>query len=382
VNVPRNRAIGATGVLAAAALTLSACGSTPAASTTANDKNAATATSAADLGGMDALVAAAQKEGTLNVIALPRDWANYGALIDGFSKKYGIKVNDENPTGSSQDEITAVTSHKGQSTAPDVLDLGSQFALSGTQQGLFAPYKVANFDQIPAAQKDSNADWYNDYGGYISIGCDAKRVKECPKTFADLLKPEYRGQVSLNGDPTKSGAAFGAVYAASMANGGSFVEIQPGLDFFAKLKRLGNYNPAFATPNSIEKGQTPITIDWDYLNVAYADTFKSKGVDWQVNVPTDGIYAQYYSQAINASAPHPAAARLWEEYLYSNDGQNLFLKGYARPALMDAMEVNGSLDPVAAGKLPAVSGSPAFPTEDQLTTAKQTVAEKWAQTIS
>ncbi|MCQ4041512.1 ABC transporter substrate-binding protein [Streptantibioticus rubrisoli] len=382
MNVPRNRAIGATGVLAAAALTLSACGSTPAASTTANDKNASTATSAADLGGMDALVAAAKKEGTLNVIALPRDWANYGAIIDGFSKKYGIKVQDDNPTGSSQDEITAVTSRKGQSNAPDVLDLGSQFALSGTQQGLFAPYKVANFDQIPAAQKDSNADWYNDYGGYISIGCDAKRVKECPKTFADLVKPEYRGQVSLNGDPTKSGAAFGAVYAASMANGGSFVQIQPGLDFFAKLKRLGNYNPAFATPASIVKGQTPITIDWDYLNVAYADTFKNKGVNWQVNVPTDGVYAQYYSQAINANAPHPAAARLWEEYLYSNDGQNLFLKGYARPAMMDAMEVNGSLDPVAAGKLPAVSGSPAFPTEDQLTTAKQTVAQKWAQTIS
>ncbi|WP_269857435.1 ABC transporter substrate-binding protein [Streptomyces sp. RPT161] len=382
MNVPRNRAIGATGVLAAAALTLSACGSTPAASTTANDKSAATATSAADLGGMDALVAAAKKEGTLNAIALPRDWANYGAVIDGFTKKYGIKVQDENPTGASQDEITAVTSRKGQSNAPDVLDLGSQFALSGAQQGLFAPYKVASYDQIPAAQKDSNADWYNDYGGYISIGCDARRVRECPKTFADLTKPEYRGQVSLNGDPTKSGAAFGAVYAASMANGGSYVEIQPGLDFFAKLKRIGNFNPAFATPTSIEKGQTPITIDWDYLNVGYSDAFKNKGVDWQVNVPTDGLYAQYYSQAINANAPHPAAARLWEEYLYSNDGQNLFLKGYARPVLMDAMEVNGSLDAVAAGKLPAVSGSPAFPTEDQLATAKKTVAEKWAQTVS
>ncbi len=382
MNVPRNRAIGATGVLAAAALTLSACGSTPAASTTANDKSAATATSAADLGGMDALVATAKKEGTLNVIALPRDWANYGAIIDGFTKKYGIKVQDDNPTGSSQDEVNALTSRKGQSNAPDVLDLGSQFALSGAQQGLFAPYKVASYDQIPAAQKDANADWYNDYGGYISIGCDARRVRECPKTFADLAKPEYRGQVSLNGDPTKSGAAFGAVYAASMANGGSFVQIQPGLDFFAKLKRIGNFNPTFATPTSIAKGQTPITIDWDYLNVGYADAFKSKGVDWQVNVPTDGLYAQYYSQAINADAPHPAAARLWEEYLYSNDGQNLFLKGYARPALMDAMEVSGSLDPVAAGKLPAVSGSPAFPTEDQLTTAKKTVADKWAQTIS
>ncbi|GAA1912424.1 extracellular solute-binding protein [Streptantibioticus ferralitis] len=380
--MPRTRAIGATGVLAAAALTLSACGSTPATSTTANDKSAATATSAADLGGMDALAAAAKKEGTLNAIALPRDWADYGAIIDGFTKKYGIKVQDENPPGSSQDEVNAITSRKGQSNAPDVVDLGSSFALSGAQQGLFASYKVAGFDKIPAAQKDSGAAWYNDYGGYISIGCDAKRVKVCPKTFMDLLKSDYRGEVSLNGDPTKSGAAFGGVYAASMANGGSFVQIQPGLDFFGKLKRLGNFNPTPATPATIQKGQTPITIDWDYLNAGYADAFKSKGLDWQVAVPSDGVYAQYYSQAINASAPHPAAARLWEEYLYSAEGQNLFLKGYARPALMDSMEVDGSLDAVAAGKLPAVTGSPAFPTEDQLDTAKKTVIAKWAQTVS
>ena len=109
----RTRAAALTGVLVAAALAVSACGSstskTNAAGSTAGTRNAATATSAADLGGMDALVAAAKKEGTLNAIALPRDWANYGAIMDGFTKKYGIKINDENPEGSSQDEINAVT---------------------------------------------------------------------------------------------------------------------------------------------------------------------------------------------------------------------------------------------------------------------------------
>lgn len=142
---------------------------------------------------MDALVAAAKKEGVLNAIALPRDWANYGAVIDGFTKKYGIKVNDENPDGASQDEINAITSRKGQGRAPDVVDLGQSFALSAAQQGLLAPYRVAAFDEIPATQRDTQARWYNDYGGYVSIGCDAKRVKECPQSFADLLKPQYKG---------------------------------------------------------------------------------------------------------------------------------------------------------------------------------------------
>jgi putative spermidine/putrescine transport system substrate-binding protein len=381
VSLPRTAALGVLATLAA--LALSACGAAPDnASTTSDGKNPATATSAADFGGLAALEKAAKKEGTLNAIALPRDWANYGALIDGFTKKYGIKVAVENPDGSSQDEINAVTSRKGQTRAPDVLDLGSSFALSAAQQGLLAPYKVASYADIPAGQKDPQARWYNDYGGYISIGCDAKRVKTCPTTFADLLKPQYKGQVALNGNPTKSGSAFGGVYAAALANGGSFDDIQPGLDFFAKIKKNGNYTPVESTPATVEKGETPISIDWDYLNAGYADEFKSKGVDWKVTVPTDGQFSQYYSQAVNKGAPHPAAARLWQEYLYSAEGQNLWLKGYARPALMTAMEKAGTLDKAAAAKLPAVSGTPKFPTEAQQDKAKTVLGQGWAKAVS
>ncbi|WP_033282315.1 ABC transporter substrate-binding protein [Streptomyces sp. NRRL F-525] len=382
VSPPRNAVLGGS-LAVVAALALSACGAAPTnSSTTADGKNAATATSVADFGGMDALVKAAKKEGTLHAIALPRDWANYGALIDGFTKKYGIKITDENPDGSSQDEINAVTSRKGQDRAPDVLDLGSSFALSAAQQGLLAPYKVASFDQIPEGQKDPKGQWFNDYGGYISIGCDAKRVKTCPTTFADLLKPQYKGQVALNGNPTKSGSAFGGVYAAALANKGSFDDIQPGLDFFGKLKKNGNYTPVESTPATVEKGETPISIDWDYLNAGYADEFKSKGVDWKVSIPGDGQYAQYYSQAINKDAPHPAAARLWQEYLYSAEGQNLWLKGYARPALMTSMESAGTLDKTAAAKLPKVTGTPSFPTEAQQSKAKTVIASGWAKAVS
>ncbi|AKJ14419.1 ABC transporter substrate-binding protein [Streptomyces incarnatus] len=383
VSLPRNAALGGC-IAVVAALALSACGAAPdnASTTTKDGKSAATATSAAAFGGMDALVKAAKKEGTLHIIAVPRDWANYGAIIDGFQKKYGIKIQDESPDGTSEEEINAVTTRKGQDRAPDVLDLGSSFALSAAQQGLLAPYKVSSYGDIPEAQKDPQARWYNDYGGYVSIGCDAKRVKECPTSFKDLLKPEYKGQVALNGNPTKSGSAFGGVYAAALANGGSFDDIQPGLDFFAKLKKSGNYTPVESTPATVEKGETPISIDWDYLNAGYADEFKSKGLDWKVAVPSDGQYAQYYCQGINKDAPHPAAARLWQEYLYSTEGQNLWLKGYARPALMAAMEKAGTLDKTAAAKLPKVTGTPSFPTETQQSKAKTVIAQGWGKAVS
>ncbi|RRQ78886.1 ABC transporter substrate-binding protein [Streptomyces griseofuscus] len=383
LSLPRNAVLGGS-LAVVAALALSACGAAPdnASTTTKDGKSAATAASAADFGGMDALVKAAKKEGSLHIIAVPRDWANYGAIIDAFQKKYGIKIQDESPDGSSQDEINAVTSRKGQDRAPDVLDLGSSFALSAAQQGLLAPYKVSSFGDIPAGQRDPQARWYNDYGGYISIGCDAKRVKECPTTFKDLLKPRYKGQVALNGNPTKSGSAFGGVYAAALANGGSFGDIQPGLDFFAKLKKNGNYTPVESTPATVQKGETPISIDWDYLNAGYADEFRSKGLDWKVVVPNDGQYAQYYSQAITKDAPHPAAARLWQEFLYSTEGQNLWLKGYARPALMTSMESAGTLDKTAAAKLPQVTGSASFPTEAEQSKAKTVIAQGWGKAVS
>nr|WP_202524194.1 extracellular solute-binding protein [Kitasatospora sp. SID7827] len=380
--------------MTAAALSLSACGS---AGSTAKSGDAAksggaksggavdarTATSLADFGGMDGLVAAAKKEGKLHVITLPRDWANYGKLMDDFKAKYGIEIEDENPDGSSQDEINAIKSRKGQDRAPDTVDLGSAFALSAAKEGLLAPYKVAGFDKIPATMKDPAGLRVNDYGGYISIGCDAKRVATCPQTFADLLKPEYKGQVALNGNPTKSGSAFGGVYAAALANGGSLDDIQPGIDFFAKLKQSGNFNPVESTPATVEKGETPISIDWSYLNAGYTDEFKGKGVDWKVAVPSDGSYAQYYNQAVNKDAPHPAAARLWLEYLYSVEGQNGFLGGYATPALFDAMKKDGTLDTAAAAKLPTVEKPfTTFPSSDQVDKAKKVVTDNWAKAIA
>lgn len=331
---------------------------------------------------MDALIAAARKEGRLNAIALPRDWANYGGLIDDFEKKYGIKVAVSDPYGHSEDELSAVARSGTRPNAPDVIDVGDTFARTAAGQQLLAPYRVAQYDAIPDSQKDPQARWYNNYGGYISIGCDAKRVMTCPETFADLLKPEYKGKVALEGDPTRSGTAFASVYAAALANNGSFDNIQPGLDFFAKLRKIGNFDRVQATSAAVEHGQTPVALNWDYTNLGYTDQFRGEGVDWQVSIPFDGSFAQYYAQAINKNAPHPAAARLWQEFLFSTEGQNLRLRGYARPVLMAAMEQNGTLDKVAAAKLPTVEGTPQFPTESQLEKARETVAQGWTKAVS
>ena len=361
-----------------------ASGGSSSAATNAGDW--AKAQSADDGGGMDALVAAAKQEGTLNVIALPPDWANYAAIIDSFKAKYGLKVNSANPDGSSSDEITALKSTVGQASAPDVVDIGNSYALQGAVDGLFAPYQVATWGDIPDGQKDEGGLWTSDYGGYVSIGCNAASVKTCPTTIADLDNPDYKGLVALNGDPTQSNSAFQAVWALALANGGSADDIQPGIDFVKKLNDEGIFNKTEVTPATIASGATPIVLDWDYLNAGETDALKKEGVNWQVSDPADGLVSAYYSQAISLNAPHPAAARLWEEFLYSHDadgGQNLWLKGYARPIELVAMQSDGTADAASVAKIPAVDDADPFvPTQDQITAAQQVVAQNWSAAVS
>ena len=349
-----------------------ACGGAGAA-----DSAAASATSAEDLGGMEQLIAAAKEEGELNVIALPPDWANYGKMIDTFAEKYGIKVNSAQPDANSQDEINAANQLRGQERAPDVFDLGSNVALRNTD--LFSPYQVATWADIPDALKDPNGLWVSDYGGYTSIGYDAGSVP-APASVQDLLKPEYRGKVALNGNPTQASAGFHGVMMAALANGGSGDDIAPGIEFFRQLKEAGNFLPVDPTPATIASGQTPVVIDWEYLNVAQTEALKGQR-DWKLVVPEGAVVGAFYVQAINKDAPHPAAARLWQEFLYSDEGQNIWLQGFARPVRLDAMVAAGTVDKAAVANLPEAKGTPVFLTQEQLAEQQQYLLENWEQAV-
>jgi putative spermidine/putrescine transport system substrate-binding protein len=326
---------------------------------------------------MSALVKAAKAEGTLNVIALPPTWANYGAIISTFEKDYGIKVNSALPDGTSQQEVDAVKTENGTSKAPDVMDIGMAVALANTS--LFAPYQVSTWSSIPSAQKAPNGEWVQDYGGYMAVGYSSKFGTIT--SLNDLLSPKFKNAVALNGNPTSANAALNGVMMASLAEGGSAGSIADGVSFFQKLKAAGNFSPVSATGATIKAGTTPVVFNWDYLNLpSYVGVS-----NWKVFIPANAVLGGYYAQAINKNAPHPAAARLWEEFLYSQaatGGQNLWLQGGARPVEQPAMASNGSIDTSAAALLPAVTGSPTFLTPAQATGAATYLATNWAKAVS
>ena len=369
-------------VAGACALSLAACAapeskdstSSSTATGTGASADPATATSAKDLGGMAALEAAAKKEGALNVIALPPDWANYGEILKNFAAKYPeIKITSAQPDAGSADEIDAAKRLAGQSTAPDVFDLGPAVALANT--AMFAPYKVTDFDKIPAELKDAGGAWVNDYGGLMTVGYDSAKVP-APTKLADLLGTAYKGKVALNGNPVKDGAAFAGVQMVAIAEGGSAADPTKGIAWFKKLKDAGNFLPLDPTPATIVSGQTPVVVDWSYNQVSITP----KLATWKLWAPENAPLMTYYVQAINKEAPHPAAARLWQEYLYSADGQNSWLKGGAKPVLFDAMSTAGTLDKSAQDALPK-TGTPVIPTAADTDKAKAILAKDWANAI-
>ncbi|HEX6724299.1 MAG TPA: extracellular solute-binding protein, partial [Gaiella sp.] len=141
----------------------------------------------------------------------------------------------------------------------------------------------------------------------------------------------------------------------------------------------GNYIPVETTPQTVASGQTPISIDWDYNNFAYVKEFPS--ANWKVVIPSDGQYAGYYCQAVNATAPHPWAARLWQEFIYSDQGQILYLKGHAHPARFTDLVARKVIPKSVTGALPAAwlnAKGAKFASLGQQAKAKVVINTEWS----
>ncbi len=333
------------------------------------------------------LEAAANAEGMLTTIALPHSWCGYGDVIAGFQAKYpGITINELNPDAGSADEVEAIRANMGNTgpQAPDVIDVGLAFGPSAMAEGLLQPYKVSTWDEIPADAKDPDGYWYADYYGVMSLLVNKDLVDNIPTDWSDLLKPEYVGQVALAGDPRASNQAILGVMAAGMSTGAEpgADAGNAGLEFFSELNAAGNFVPVIGKAGTLAQGTTPIVIAWDYNALAWRDALEGNP-PVEIVVPETGVLAGVYVQAISAYAPHPNAAKLWMEYLYSDEGQTLWLQGYCHPARFNAMAADGKISEELLANLPPAASYDAavFPTVDQVNGNKAAVTEGWDATV-
>ncbi len=369
------------GLLAVSALVFAACSSTGTSSAPSAAASGATGGGAKAWVPPADLLTAAKAEGTLTTIALPHSWCNYGEALSTFATTTGLTLNELLPDGGSGDEINAIKTNKDNKgpQAPDVIDVGLSFGPQAKTDGLIAPYKVSTWADIPDTAKDADGAWYGDYYGVLAFEVNTKVVTKVPADWGDLLAADYKGQVALAGDPTVSNQAISGVWASGFSTGGSLDNAQPGLDFFKKLNDAGNFVPIISKTANVANGETPIRIAWTYNGLADKDSLAGNP-PIEVVVPKTGRFGGMYVQAISAYAPHPNAAKLWMEFLYSDQGQNLWLKGYCNPIRYDAMVKAGTVDAAAQAKLPDTSGT-VLPTLDQITKATDVITKGWASTV-
>ena len=332
-----------------------------------------------------AIVDGAKEEGQVNLIALPDNWANYKGILEAFRAKYPeVKNPVANPDASSADELTAVETLKGQDDMPDALDVSPAIAQEVDSKNLWEPYKPCSWDEIPENLKDADGKWVAAYYGIMAIGTNTTIVTDgAPKTFAELKDPKYKGKVALNGDPREAGAAFAAVMAASLANGGSFDDILPGIQYFADLKKSGNLAGTDVTEATVISGETPIWLDWTYNYPGLAPKLAENNITYEINVPGDGVYSGYYAQGVVAGSPHPNAAKLWIDHIVSDEGALGYIQGGAVPARYAALVAAGKVTDDMKKNMPSddLISKVAFPSQDQIAKAKEVLAAQWPKLV-
>lgn len=353
-------------IITAAAIALAGC-----AAEEAKKPDAKTGTS------LEEIAALAKKEGHVHLIAYPEDWADYGTSFKAFTKKYGVDVEVSSPNASSAEELTAVSNLKGQPTQPDVLDISYSFTKPAVEQGLVSPYVPTLADEIPADLKDPKGNWAAAYYGVLTIYVNPDKV-DVPKTWKDLLDPQYKGKISI-ADPRKSGLAVATVMSAALANGGSVSDIGPGIEFFGKLAKDGYLVSSSSPQASLESGEAAVTFEWNYNYAPIKAALDKAKIPLTTVIPEEGVFGNYYAQPLTVSSPQPNAGRLWIEWLLSDEGANIYAESGAVPARIAAMTKAGTLSEKAKKVLPPASvlEKITFPTGEQAEKAGQTLADEW-----
>ncbi|MBC2579439.1 ABC transporter substrate-binding protein [Clostridium sp. DJ247] len=267
-----------------------------------------------------------KKEGKLVSYGMPNEWANYLEIFKTFTNNYGITHEDTDM--SSAEELAKFKAEKDKPLA-DIGDVGIVFGNIAKSENIVQPYKNTYWKDVPDWAKDKDGYWTGAYTGTIAFLVNKKLVKDVPHSFKDLQNPEYKNSIVV-GDMLKAAQSQNALLAAAIANGGDESNLQPGINYFKQLKKMGNIKDVDNRIGNFQKGEIPIGILWDFNALNYRKTMNAEA-DYEIVIPSDGTVISAYVSIINKYAPHPNAAKAFQDYLFSDEGQINLAKGFAKP---------------------------------------------------
>jgi putative spermidine/putrescine transport system substrate-binding protein len=260
------------------------------------------------------------------------NYANWGGVTARYLEVAGVTVPPD-PKGSS----VAMAALEKERDAPvaDCAYYSGAIGFQAAQKGLHQPYKPKGWEKIPAALKDPSGLWWTVHTATIAFVVNTRALggAPVPRSWADLLKPEYKGKIAYD-DPTWGGTSFTLVYGLNELMGGSATDFGPGLAYLKKLDANVSSYPRESIYNEVLRGEVPIWINAD------GNGYKMRYVDGgtvDVVLPAEGTFTMPLVMGLVKGAPHAAEAKAYFDWLLTADAQAEFAKSFFRPVVPGAL---------------------------------------------
>lgn len=262
----------------------------------------------------------------------PPEWADWGSMLKAIKADLGLEVPHDNKN--SGQTLSTLIADKAKPVA-DIAYFGVTFGIKAKEADVVAPYRPKYFDEIPAGLKAPDGSWFTIHYGTIGffVNVDALRGVPVPRSWKELLKPDYAGLVGYL-DPTSAAVGYASATAANLALGGSFDNLRPGIEFFKALKKNRPIVPLQTAYARVLSGEIPIMFDYDFntLRAKYKDKCNCVFV-----IPQEGTIVLPYVMGLVKNGPHPDNAKKVLDYLLSDKGQAIWANAYLRPIRPAAM---------------------------------------------
>lgn len=319
---------------------------------------------------LDEIIANAKEEGSVESVGMPDTWANWGLSWTALEEEYGISHADADMSSAEELQMFATEGDKG---TKDIGDVGQAFGPQAVEQDLVQGYKTSYWDSVPDWAKGEDGKWMIAYTGATTFLTNTDEVENVPTSWADIKDGDYTVAIGdING-----GNAQAAVIASAYAFGGDLDNLDPAFDFWTQMAEDGRINTLDILQQNFETGEVPVGVIWSFTAIPYKNAITQYNME--ATIPSDGSIMSGYASVINKYAPHPYAAALAREYIFSDDGQaNLALAG----AIPTRTDVEIPQD-VQDASFTSDAYANAIPMEDTDAYAKacETVVSRWQEEI-
>lgn len=267
---------------------------------------------------LDALIAAAQAEGTLTVYGSCEE-AYLSAACQKFEELYGIQVDYQRlSTG----EVYTKIEEEAGSPSADVWFGGTTDPYNeAVAAGLLEPYDAMNASHlISDTYKDADGNWYGIYKGILGFMVNTEELDrlglDAPQDWDDLIKPEYKGLVGIS-NPSTAGTAKLVINTMVQMKGHD-----EAMEYFKALdKNVYQYTKSGSGPSKmVGPGECVIAVGFLHDGI----TQILSGYDnIELIIPSSGTSYEIGATAIFKGCKHENAAKLWIEYALSPECVNI-----------------------------------------------------------